>query len=77
VSAVLCSGESVVFWKERTCGNPVMTFPIKKKFNIELFIDETAALFKRKTQIKVATNGGQSLADWRSDFALQRNALLI
>jgi len=37
--------------------NPVMTFPIKKIINTELFIDRTAAaLYMGETWIQVRTN---------------------
>jgi len=32
---------------EKTCGNPAMTFPIKKRIYTELFIDRTTALYRR------------------------------
>jgi len=36
--------------------NPVMTFPMKKINNNELFIDRTAALSKGETLIRVMMN---------------------
>jgi len=33
-----------VSWEKRTCGNPVMTFPIKERINTDLFSDKMAAL---------------------------------
>jgi len=38
--------------------NAVMTCPIKKRFNTELFIDRTAALYTRETRIRALTNEG-------------------
>jgi len=41
--------------------NPVMTFPIMKKINTELFINRTTALYRGETQIKVLNNKGDQL----------------
>jgi len=51
VSAMLWSGKIVYeSIRERECENPVMTFPIKKRINTELFIDRAAAaLYIRET----------------------------
>jgi len=56
---------SMVLWsEERMCEgwvcleNPVMTFPIKKRINTELFIERMAALFLRFTSIWVKTSEG-------------------
>jgi len=43
---------------ERTCGNTVMTFLIKKGINTETFIHRTAALYIEETRIRVVTNEG-------------------
>jgi len=37
-----------VCWDEGSCENPVMTFPIKKRINTELFIDRMATLNQRQ-----------------------------
>jgi len=50
-----------------------VTFPIKKRIHTELFIDRTAALCIRETQVRVGTiEGDQSvaLADWRIKYTL-------
>jgi len=41
-------------WRERVSrdANPVMTFPIKKRINNELFIDRTAAIYNLNGRIK-------------------------
>jgi len=60
-------------WVEKTGGNPVMTFPIKKRINTELFIDRMAALYKGETLIRVGTNAGDQLVvlvDWRIVYTL-------
>jgi len=45
---------------------PLMTFPIKKRINNELFIDRMAALYMGETPIRGVTNEGNqpvALAD--------------
>jgi len=37
---------------DEICGNPVMTFPIQKRINAELFIDRTAAQYILEIQIR-------------------------
>jgi len=37
---------------ESKIGNPMMTFPIKKRINTEPFIDRAAALYKWKNRIR-------------------------
>jgi len=57
----------------------VMTFPIKKRINTEMFIDRTAALYIRETRIRAMTNRvieKLALIDWRSEFTLRRYAML-
>jgi len=49
-SAVLWTGEIFECEFERTCANPVMTVPMKKRFHAELFIDKRAALFRDSNQ---------------------------
>jgi len=54
---------------ERTCENPAVTFPIKKKINTELFIHKTAAFSIGETGIRVVANEDDQpevLADLRS-----------
>jgi len=43
---------------ERTLGDPVMTFPIKKRIDTELIVDRKASLFVGETPIRVVTNMG-------------------
>jgi len=50
-SARVC-GKSVKIWQ-----NPIMTFPIKKRINTELFIDEKHELYKHKRRIKKSLLG--------------------
>jgi len=63
-------------WVERTCGNPEMTFPIKKRINTELFNERTAALYIRKTLIREVTNKVLALADWKKERTSCRNVRL-
>jgi len=49
-----------MFWREReresderTCGNPLMTFQIKKRISSELFIDKMTALYVGEARIRV------------------------
>jgi len=56
VSAVLRSEERVYCWGERTCEKPVMIFPIKKRINTDLLIDERAVLYTGETPISVGTH---------------------
>jgi len=57
-----------------------MTFLIEKIIDTELFIAKTVALFIGETLIKVWFNEGDqqvlAIADWRSNYALHRNAIL-
>jgi len=58
-------------WEERTCGSPVLTFPIEKRMNTKLFIDRMAPLYIGETQIRVETNEGDqpvALADWWNEY---------
>jgi len=60
------------------CESPVMTFPIKKRINTELFIDRTAALNIKENWIREETSEGDqpvALVDWRNEYALRRNAM--
>jgi len=53
------------------CENLMMTFPIKKRINSELFIGRMAALNIGETRIGVATHEGYqpvALADWSIDY---------
>jgi len=47
-----------VHWDDRTCGNPVTMFPIKKRINAELLIDRMAAFYIVETQLRFSTNVG-------------------
>jgi len=44
---------------ERTCGNPVMTFPIKKRTSTALFTNRTGTIYIGETRIRVAINVGE------------------
>jgi len=51
----------------------VVTFPINKRINTELFIDRTAALFIEETRIRDGANQGDepvTLVDWGIEYAL-------
>jgi len=52
-----------VVWRKRVSldANPVMTIPIKKRINTELFIDRTAALYIAKWSDQECGEGGQPL----------------
>jgi len=57
-----------------TCGNPAITFLIKKRIITELFIDRTAALYIGETRIRVVTDEGDqpgSQADRRKEYTLR------
>jgi len=69
-------GRECVDCDKRTCGNPVITFQVKKRINSGLFIGRTAALYIGETQIRVVMNESDqpvALADWRCEFTLRRN----
>jgi len=50
---IICKSDATV-WRMRVSedANPVMTFPTKKKFNTELFIERMVALNKVNGRIK-------------------------
>jgi len=61
---------------ESVCENPVMTVPIKKRINTELFIERTAAFYIGETRIREVTEmtGDQpvELDDWRIKDTMPR-----
>jgi len=64
--AVVC--REYVFCDKRTCGNPVVTFQIKKRINTKVFFDRTVVRHMGGTLIRVGTNEGDqpmAQADWK------------
>jgi len=60
-------------------GDLVMIFPIKKIINTELFIDRLAAIYIRKTRVRVGAKKEDRpvvLADWRGEYTLRRSVIL-
>jgi len=58
-----CEYRAVGWWGcalgwESACANPVMTFPIKKRSNTELFIYKTAAVYKQASGVRDEINRG-------------------
>jgi len=54
-SGVLRSDEYARFGSESVCGISMITFPIKKRIDTEMFIHRMAALYKGEDQIRVVT----------------------
>jgi len=53
---VISLGSSKCVAVVRACKNPVMTLPVKKRINTELFIDRTTALYILVSRIKDEIN---------------------
>jgi len=54
-----CRQERELEVDDEICVKPVMTFPIKKRINTELFIDRTPPLYKPETGLGMIKKGSQ------------------
>jgi len=78
-SVVLWSDETVCMSWEKVWENLVITLPIKKSINLELFIDRMAALYREETLIRVTTNMSMillALSEERNVPTFGKNAIL-